>query len=215
MRTTGAGEKQWTAFLRFYFSQYRKKNKTISVELVDNCNYCNLRHKNVYFQVIHFINGLEAAGNMNHEKSYWNFFENYMGAAAMLGYLNHMEYWMFQFPDAAENNCEFAKSLLENAEKELEKEKETRQPDYIKDDFCEIIRFIVKNLELIQCKKSISRKEMTFKFSEPKSSWIHQNEVDRLKELKEKHADDFGVQLEKSYREGKIYLPELQDVLRE
>lgn len=47
------------------------------------------------------------------------------------------------------------------------------------------------------------------------SSRIHQNEVNRLKELKEKHADDFGIQLEKSYREGKIYLPELQDVLRE
>lgn len=126
-------------FIKHFFNPYyeklyvgeshRKKNKIISVELVDNCNYCNLRYKNVYFQVIHFINELEAAGNMNHEKSYWNFFENYMGAAAMLGYLNHMEYWMFQFPDAAENNCEFAKSLLENAEKELEKKKEKQQPD--------------------------------------------------------------------------------------
>lgn len=62
MRTVGAGENQWTAFLSFYFSQYLKKHKTISVELVDNCNYCNLRYKNVYFQVIHFINGLETAG---------------------------------------------------------------------------------------------------------------------------------------------------------
>ena len=208
MRTVRAGENQWTAFLSFYFSQYLKKHKTISVELVDNFNYCNLHYKNVYFQVIHFINGLETAGNMNNEKSYWDFFENYMGAAAILGYLSHMESWMFKFPDTTENNCDFAKSLLKNAEKELEQKKEKQKLDYVTEDFSEIIRFTEKNLELIQCKESTSRKEMTFKITESKSSWIHQNEVDRLKELKEKHADNFLNQLEKSYREGKIYLPE-------
>ena len=83
----------------------------------------------------------------------------------------------------------------------------------MKEEYDHIIRFVKKNQEMIQCKTTAPKRgpSVSTKMS---SRWAHQEEVDRLKKLqKEGIQEQFDSELEKSYQEGKLYLPELKAVL--
>lgn len=217
LRIAGASGKQWEAFLEFYFNQYRKETEhpAISRELVAGCNYCDLYERNVFFRVVRFVNSLAVSGNLNGTKSYQLFFKNYLGAIPMLGYCQRMEYWMFELPGRVEQNLEMAESLMEQLKGELEKLRDKEELTYVKEDYRDLVRFVEKNQELIRCESSWKEKEKPFRSSKPQSRWHHQEEVDRLRKLKKEQPDRFHAELEKSYREGKLYLPELRVVLEE
>lgn len=211
--------KKWSAFLKFYFLQYERKEKNITLQLIDNLNYCDTYNKQLFFQIIRFFNQLQVDGNFNRDKSYKQFFESYMGAVATLGYSKKHDYWMFQMGSLLSDNLGFAVNLLESLRNDL-LEQVTRQPfDFVKEEFYDCIHFVEKNLTLIQAEKSNKRSNPSVSVVESKSEWIHQKEVNRLKKLKqlwlngEIDESTFNDELEKSYQAGNIYLPELNDVL--
>ena len=216
MGIVGASGEQWEAFLDFYFSRYQKETEhpAISRDLIAGCNYCDLYDRLVFFRVIRFVNGLEVSGNLNGTKSYQLFFKNYMGAIPMLGYCWRMEYWMFELPGKIEQNLEMAESLMEQLKAELERLRDEQELPYVKEEYEDLVRFVEKNQELIQCESPWSRDD-AFRSSDFHSRWHHQEEVDRLRKLRKEQPDRFQAELEKSYREGKLYLPELRAVLKE
>ena len=55
-------------------------------------------------------------GNINADKSYTNFLENYLGAIASLGYCKRMEYWMFTFEGPVEQQVDFVLGILDDLE---------------------------------------------------------------------------------------------------
>ena len=54
----------------------------------------------------------------------------------------------------------------------------------------------------------MSKRGSPIQISKVYSRWPHQEEADRLKKLKKEQPDRFQAELEKSYREGKLYLSE-------
>lgn len=217
MRVAGASGEQWEAFLDFYFSQYQKgtEHPVISRDLIAGCNYCDLFERHVFFRVIRFVNSLEVSGNLNGTKSYQMFFKNYMGAIPMLGYCQRMEYWMFEMPGKIEQSLEMAGSLMKQLKAELERLRDEQELAYVKEEYEDLVRFVEKNQKLIQCEFPWSENNNAFRSSKPHSQWHHQEEVDRLRNLRDEQPNRFQAELEKSYREGNLYLPELQAVLKE
>ena len=138
-----------------------------------------------------------------------------MGAIPMLGYCRWMEYWMFELPGKIEQNLEMAESLMEQLKAELERLRDEQELAYVKEEYEDLVRFVEKNQKLIQCESPWSRDDDTFRSSNFHSRWHHQEEVDRLRKLRKEQPDRFQAELEKSYREGNLYLPELRAVLKE
>ena len=211
------GERNWNAFLRFYFSQYKKKE--ITKELLGNLCYCNLRSKNNFFLIIRFFNGLQIGQNFNDTEEYRQFFTHYMSHMAILGYCKQMEYWMFELSQPLKGQTDAALSLLLELKKDLEKRKADIRADYVLQEFDDCTLFVEHNIELIQCENGYRGEEDLHAHMEHmQSRWTHQEEVDRLKAMKKKCEEqggdpaEFTSELEKSYREGKLYLQEYEDI---
>lgn len=223
MRIYHTSTDEWIIFLKFYFSHYQKEKneKYISMSLIDNLNYCKYDNKRVYFEVIRFINRLNVKYNLNDNKSYKNFFENYMSMISTWGYSKKVDYWRVQL----EKNVSEAKGYVMKTLDELNKELPGRQSAYtesfIVEEFSEIIKFVEKNRELIQCEKEAPLRDPSSRIIEHGSKWIHQDEVDALIQLKEKYKngnikrEDFLKAVEEKYKKNKILLPEYDDVIKD
>ncbi len=213
--------KDMHAFLRFYFSQY--KEGVISLQFMKNLCYCNLRDKKNFFAIIRFFNGLKVERNFNDTNAYRRFFNHFLSHIAILGYCGHMEYWMLELSDVVSKNIEFVTQLLTQLSEDLQERKKDMHAAYVQQEFDDCIRFVALNLELVQCTVRYMGQEEGphIRFSEGKSAWIHQDEVDRLKALKKKGSEQkaekavFETELENSYREGKLYLQEYEAVVRD
>lgn len=209
--------------MQFYFETYQEDDtdKTITTRLVDNLNYCDLYKKKVFFQVLRFFNELQVIGNINADKSYTNFLENYLGAIASLGYCKRMEYWMFTFEGPVEQQVDFVLGILDDLEKELREKWGEQQYPYIRDEFSICIAFVEKNRELIKCQQRAPQREPFSNITEMSSRWTHQEEVDRLKKKREMASqnvalkNDFLSDLEQSYKADNLYLPEFEDIIKE
>lgn len=211
------GEKTWNAFLRFYFTQYKKKE--ITKELLSNLCYCNLRSKNNFFLIIRFFNDLRIERNFNDTEEYRQFFTHYMSHMAVLGYCKHMEYWMFELSQPLKGQTDTVMRLLLELKKDLGKRRADIQADYVLQEFDDCLRFVEHNIDLIQCETIYRGEEEPHMHMEhAQSRWTHQEEVDRLRALKKKCEEqgedpaEFTSELEKSYREGKLYLQEYEDI---
>ena len=130
-----------------------------------------------------------------------------------------MEYWMFELTQSLKEQTDSALNLLEKLKDDLLERKTDIQVPYVLQEFDDCISFVEHNMELIQCKNGYMRKEEPRMHMEHiQSRWIHQEEVDRLKALKKKCEEQqtdssaFASELEKSYREGRIYLQEYEDI---
>ena len=90
---------------------------------------------------------------------------------------------------------------------------------YVLQEFDDCTLFVEHNIELIQCENGYRGEEDLHAHMEHmQSRWTHQEEVDRLKAMKKKCEEqggdpaEFTSELEKSYREGKLYLQEYEDI---
>lgn len=215
LRTCDVNAQKWLDFLDFYFCRYQEdqNDKFVSIKLIDNLNYCDTNNKKILFKVITFFNTLDIKYNFNDNRSYNLFLKNYLGAIATLGYSKHMEYWMFEFPEPIHSSLEFVTNILEEFKKDLCNNKDKYTLPYIQDEFDQCILFVEKNLELIYCQSVAPSRGPSFSISEARSSWIHQDEVDRILDSS---ADISSIikAAELSYVEGKILLPEYDYILK-
>lgn len=223
MRIYPTSTDEWIIFLRFYFSHYQKEENGnyISMRLIDNLNYCKYDNKREYFEVIRFINRLYVKYNLNDNKSYKNFFENYMSMISTWAYSKKVDYWRFQLGKNVSEAKEYVMKTLDELYKELTGRQSAYTESFIVEEFSEIIKFVEKNRELIQCEKEAPLRGPSSRIIEHGSKWIHQDEVDDLLQLKEKYKngdikrEDFLKAVEEKYKENKILLPEYDDVMKD
>lgn len=216
MAVLGASEAQWESFLDFYFSQYQigAEVKTISTHLIDNCNYCDIGRKKILFRVIRFFNGLAVAGNLNRDESYCSFVRNYMGSIVVLGYVRYMESSMFKLLDKSGNFVTCARTLFEELRKELEERRAGQTLLYIREEYDVLIEFINKNIALVQCEKCLPQRGPSIK-ANASTRYAHEEEMKRLRTIRDEAPEVYELELERSYKDGKLYPMEVEALQRE
>ena len=120
---------------------------------------------------------------------------------------------MFEFPEPIHSSLEFVTNILEEFKKDLCNNKDKYTLPYIQDEFDQCILFVEKNLELIYCQSVAPSRGPSFSISEARSSWIHQDEVDRILDSSAEINSIINA-AELSYMEGKILLPEYDYILK-
>lgn len=70
-RVAGINAEQWIKFLDFYFEY--KKVTSITAELIECLNYCDLSQRKTFLYILKRFTALKVAGNMNHHSAYRTF----------------------------------------------------------------------------------------------------------------------------------------------
>ena len=136
-------------------------------------------------------------------------------------YSKKVDYWRFQLEKNVSEAKEYVMKTLDELYKELTGRQSAYTESFIVEEFSEIIKFVEKNRELIQCEKEAPLRGPSSRIIEHGSKWIHQDEVDDLLQLKEKYKngdikrEDFLKAVEEKYKENKILLPEYDDVMKD
>ena len=85
--------------------------------------------------------------------------------------------------------------------------------EYVQKEYEILLAFVRKNQELLECDDLLHEPEVTVSFGESRTIWHHQEEIDRLIDLKKKDKAAFESALKESYSSGKFYLSELEVIL--
>lgn len=226
MQITGKARRIQSRFLPVFFSMYQNQYKTITVELLECLICCDLLQGKDFIAVVQFFNSLAIEGSPMRTPVYRTFFARYMGAICNLGYCKRMESWMFELPLPKESELSDAavlKDLTEAAQESLgclhreltelrRTEKEPYSLPYVQEEYDILLAFVEKNQELLGTKTMLPKREprVTTQFH---SRWVHQSEVDRLREVKLSDPKRFDREVQESYQSGKIYMQELAAVL--
>lgn len=215
-------------FLPVFFSLYSRNE--ITVELLECLVCCDLTQKRDFFEILKFFNSLSVEGSPAAVQVYRTFFARYMGNICILGYCERLQDWMFELPlpqksgvvkrKADEALVDAAKRSLAELKQELESKK-TKIMSYVLPDIQEYVQkeyeillaFVQKNQELLECDDSLHEPEIIGSFGEDRTIWPHQEEIDRLIDLKKKDKAAFEFALKESYSSGKLYLSELKVIL--
>lgn len=213
-RVAKVSSKDWMDFIEFYMKCKKAKDNDIDIEYIENINYCNLDYKEVYLYVLKSFCELSICGNMNKQECYKKFLRNYLGQLSILGFINTEVLWLLD-----ENNDidtigvdRIKRDVLECLKGRLNKLKENIFIDEAKEDIDIIIRFIDKNINIIENDTELKHSEPTVK-TETKIQWKNQVEIDRLNKIYEEV--DFKVykkEVENSYKEEKILAGEIGEL---
>lgn len=215
-RVMDAPEENWIQLLAFYDEV--EKEKSVTVEFIESLNYCDLTKKKVYLKAMEIFCKYQISGNVNAEKSYGKFLENYLKPIYYFGYSRHYEPWMFELHGSIIENINFVKGKLKNVEETMKKEKDYLFISEAKMECELIIRFIQKNLQLINSTKEIKRQKPRVMTSS-RTVRKNQEEYDKLnsylnKQMTEYDKKVFWNKVTKSYNEGKIYPDDLRDIIQ-
>ncbi len=209
-RIVDATDEQQIELVDIYFSV--ENIKTFNVELVQTMNYCGLKTRKEYISILDRINKLHIEGNLNSEDCFSQFLKTYIGALSKLGYtdtefFNHSndiitnerkKLILLSLKRIIGNLCDLSNKIKLNAvEKELSV----------------IIEFIEKLINIINCEDQITKKKSGFVTSEISSRYINQDEFDRLKGIANDKEIDIKTEIERSFKEGKITVYEIDRLL--
>lgn len=219
LRITNASEEDWLHMLEFY--DQMNSEKRITVEFVENLNYCDLKKKRVFLKAIELFCKYNIVGNMNKERCYQSFFKNYFQSVFYLGYSRDIAFepWRFDFPLGYDHYIDNLEDHMKDMEEALTRdEKRLVLPEALS-ECSQIRRFIQQNLRLIQEKNPVKPGKMTMHVSEERTVRQNQEEFDRLlalmpeREDSEEKSKAFMDEVEKSYREGKLLPGELRELM--
>ncbi len=214
-------------FLPVFFFLYGESGKNqITIELFECLVCCDLTQKRDFFEILKFFSGLSVSGNPAAAPVYRIFFARYMGNICVLGYCERLEGWMFELPILSKsqitkktdkNLVDAAKKSLAELKQELESKKQTKSMPYVlpnvQKEYEILLDFVQKNQELLACEKLLPGREAKVSVGGYRTIWPHQEEIDRLTDLKRKDKATFDSALKESYSSGKLYLSELKLIL--
>ena len=208
-RIAKVSEQDWLEFLKFYMSY--KKVEDINIEYIENINYCDLNYKEVYFYILDSFCQLSICGNMNKQKCYKKFLRNYLGQLSILGFISTEELWLLD--DKGDIDAERIKiNVMDSLKKKLNKLKGEIFIDVVKEEIDIIIRFIDKNIEIIQNDNELNQSEPTVK-TEIKTQWANHVEMDRLKNIYENEDfETYEKAVKNSYKDGNITAVEIGEL---
>ena len=228
MQLTGKANTVQPYLLPIFFKLYQasKKEKSITLELLECLICCDLTRKADYFAILRYFNTLNIQGNPAAEPVYWTFFSHFMGAMVRLGYCKWLDVRQFNFPrikpkKSAPHDKEafthFALQQIAILQKDLSQQKarETYPYNFNKEkkEYKDLLTFIQKNQRLLQEEKKLEPPEPEISINFRQGGAYHQKEIDRLQELRVQSPEQYDEELKKSYIDGKLYLSDLTNYL--
>ena len=148
---------QWINLIDFYFL-YNKNLDMITPELIECLCYCELSDRNFYLYIINKFNNLKITKNLNSHKSYKRFLLEYLSMFSTLGFCDTYDIW-----DLREQSKEYinVKTIEKNVflplKKKLENLFSNVQIKIVQKDIEIIIRFLDKNIEIINTPDEFSK----------------------------------------------------------
>lgn len=153
---------QWIKLIDFYFL-YNKNLDMITPELIECLYYCELSDRNSYLYIINKFNNLKITKNLNLHKSYKKFLLEYLSMFSTLGFCDTYDTW-----DLREQSKEYidVKTIEKNVflplKKKLENLFSNVQIKIVQKDIEILIKFLDKNIELVNTSDSFEKPDIHF-----------------------------------------------------
>lgn len=190
-----------------------KENPAVSDVLLECLSYCDWSNGQDLILMADFFATLNGGKNPEHLPFYRTFFQNAMEAIVLNRYCERMESFMFEWSDKdgfAEHEIEQLKYLKQ----QLEEERATQTVPFLQEELDTLLRFVKKNTALLSSPAPMPQRKPGLKVGEWRSEYIHQTEIDRLKEYRKTHTEaEFEQELQKS--RGGLYYVEVKEALKQ
>jgi hypothetical protein len=198
----------------FYFEY--NDNKEFNLDLVKCMSYCPLNTTKEYLTILSYLNSLQVVGNLSEKEEFAEFLNKYVHALTSLSFIESYNY----FDDIKDFIKDQGYILLRFSEllKDLEKVKSRHRQVRLFSTIADldvIILFVRKIIEILKCEEKIKIERRPYINTEFTSRKRNQEEFDRLKQLIESGADNRIVEIEVSYKQKKITLYEVNQLLME
>ena len=173
---------QWINLIDFYFL-YNKNLDTITPELIECLCYCELSDRNSYLYIINKFNNLKITKNLNSHKSYKRFLLEYLSMFSTLGFCDTHDIW-----DLRDKSKEYIdtktieKFVFSPLKKKLKKLLSNVKLKIVQKDIEIIIKFLDKNIELINTNDNFEKPDIHFESKVTVRSF-NQEMVDKLNSL--------------------------------
>lgn len=170
---------QWINLIDFYFL-YNKNLDTITPELIECLCYCELSDRNSYLYIINKFNNLKITKNLNSHKSYKRFLLEYLSMFSTLGFCDTHDIW-----DLRDKSKEYIdtktieKFVFSPLKKKLKKLLSNVKLKIVQKDIEIIIKFLDKNIELINTNDNFEKPDIHFESKVTVRSF-NQEIVDKL-----------------------------------
>lgn len=205
-RVAGINAKQWIKFLDFYFEY--KKVTSITAELIKCLNYCDLSQRKTFLYILKKFTVLKVAGNMNHHGAYRTFLEHYLTELSGLGYIDTEEVVLIrQMKTEVLDVNEIKDDVIDKLKKKMLRLRKQIPLAAIRDEIDLILRFLDKNIELMEKEEKLKVPKGSFK-SEIHTRLPHQELVDEIQN-REFGDEEFSQEIEKYYETGELNLHEI------
>lgn len=144
----------WIKLIDFYFEH--EKITSISAEVIQVLNYCDISKRNIFIHIIEKFTKLKIKGNLNSSTCYPRFLKLYVGAFASLGYIDTrlIDVYSFNFVKLQQNKknyfdlyCTFS-DKLRALKQSVPLEQVKKECNLLKDFLKQNIRLIISNSTL-------------------------------------------------------------------
>ena len=210
----------WQKLVSLYFMSH--PDIKIDSELISILNDCRVDYKKLYLDIIRRFIDIPIIGNLYRLKSYRKFLEHYLGAISRLGYIDNSDLavWLGissmidrdNNPGAEDETKNIlCNEILPNMKSKLDKLRHeiTAQSPSASEDIDYLMRFIDKNIEILNNTRYIKSPEPHFSISNLSSRYINQEEFDRLRVFAKDDFDKYKKEIDNSYRLEKITAHEI------
>ena len=203
---------QWINLIDFYFL-YNKNLDTITPELIECLCYCELSDRNSYLYIINKFNNLKITKNLNSHKSYKRFLLEYLSMFSTLGFCDTHDIW-----DLRDKSKEYIdtktieKFVFSPLKKKLKKLLSNVKLKIVQKDIEIIIKFLDKNIELINTNDNFEKADIHFESKVTVRSF-NQEIVDKLNQSK-LNEKDFEKEVIEKYINQEITPSEVSNLER-
>ena len=212
---TGRTALEWKNLIDFYFlyNDYSKDLDTITPRLIECLCYCELSDRSFYLYVINKFNNLKVTKNLNSHKSYKRFLLEYLSMFSTLGFCdthatNDLRDESKEYIDI--NSIE--KNVFLPLRKKLEDLHKNIPMEIIQNDIEILIKFLDKNIELINTNDNFEKPDIHFESKVTVRSF-NQEIVDKLNQSK-LNEKDFEKEVIEKYINQEITPSEVSNLKR-
>ena len=212
---TGRSPLEWRNLIDFYFlyNDYSKDLDTITPRLIECLCYCELSDRSFYLYVINKFNNLKITKNLNSHKSYKRFLLEYLSMFSTLGFCDTHDIW-----DLRDKSKEYIdtktieKFVFSPLKKKLKKLLSNVKLKIVQKDIEIIIKFLDKNIELINTNDNFEKPDIHFESKVTVRSF-NQEIVDKLNQSK-LNEKDFEKEVIEKYINQEITPSEVSNLKR-
>ena len=212
---TGRTALEWKNLIDFYFlyNDYSKDLDTITPRLIECLCYCELSDRSFYLYVINKFNNLKVTKNLNSHKSYKRFLLEYLSMFSTLGFCD-----THATSDLRDESKEYIdinsieKNVFLPLRKKLEDLHKNIPMEIIQNDIEILIKFLDKNIELINTNDNFEKPDIHFESKVTVRSF-NQEIVDKLNQSK-LNEKDFEKEVIEKYIYQEITPSEVSNLKR-